>query len=66
MLFGIKVDFDPDQSHHESAANYYESNWLPAPIEDSSIVYTYGKEGYSRLNDLDGSYWMSGETEWLA
>ncbi len=62
ISFLSKNDSHPDEKYHIICAQYFTNHFLPPHHADSNIQNSYSKEGYSRLNDLDGSYWFSGKT----
>lgn len=51
----------PDESVHISAAEYYETHWLPPPVASQEIRHTYSPYGFSRLNTLEAYYFFAGK-----
>lgn len=51
----------PDEITHITAAKYYQDNWLPPPVKSLKIRDTYSIYGFSRLNTLEPSYFLSGK-----
>ena len=61
MAVVSKRDHHPDERVHIAAANYYETNWLPPPVESPEIRDTYSAYGVSRLNTMEISYFFAGK-----
>lgn len=51
----------PDEVVHISATEYYETHWLPPPVESPDIRDTYSVYGFSRLNTMEPSYFFAGK-----
>jgi hypothetical protein len=65
MAVVSKQDHHPDERVHIKAAAYYETNWLPPPVESPEIRDTYSAYGMSRLNTLEISYFFAGKFAYL-
>ena len=54
-------DKHPDEKYHIIASKYYLNHWVPPKYDDPIIKDSYSKEGFSRLNDIGVSYFLSGK-----
>ena len=61
MAVVSKRDHHPDERVHLAAAHYYQTNWLPPPVDSPEIRDTYSAYGMSRLNTMEISYFFAGK-----
>lgn len=61
MAVVTKSNHHPDEVVHLAAAEYYETHWLPPPVESPEIRNTYSAYGMSRLNTMEVSYFFAGK-----